>query len=186
MDGKKLNLGCGEDYREGFVNLDYNRNVKSDVCADINSFLPFDNNEFDYVFADNVLEHVNNLFEVMSELHRICKNKAIIEIYVPHYSSPNALKLPYHTYYFGLSSFNFINYLGGMGKSYSNLNFKVLEEKMFLFQRKYYQNKNIDFILKFLNKFSWFFNFSKFWQLFCERFWCFGFDEIYYKLEVIK
>jgi len=28
---KKLNLGCGNDYRKGWINVDFNKKVKADV-----------------------------------------------------------------------------------------------------------------------------------------------------------
>jgi SAM-dependent methyltransferase len=179
----KLNLGCGLDYKEGWTNLDSNRNVKADIYLDINNGLnKIKSESFDYILADNILEHVDDFYSVMKELIRILKPNGKIEIYVPHYSSPNALKLPYHNVYFGIGSFDFGHYLGGMGRDYS-MGSNILEEKLCLFQRKYHQSKAITFIAEIINKFNFIFNFSKVWKIFCERFWLFGFDEIKILLE---
>lgn len=180
----KINLGCGLDYKKGWINVDYNKDIKADVYCDINKRLPFHTDYADVVLMDNVLEHVDDIFKVMEEIHRICKNKGKVIIYVPHYSSPNALKLPYHTFYFGISSMDFIKYGAGMNKTYKKLNFIVEEERLSLFQRNYYQ-KGMGFISN-LNFFNFIFNFGKLWKLLMERLWIFGFDEIKYTLEAKK
>jgi len=32
----KLNIGCGKDYREGWINLDYDKDLKKDVSFNLN------------------------------------------------------------------------------------------------------------------------------------------------------
>lgn len=58
---KKLNLGCGFDYRPGWVNLDSNDSIKADIHHDLEKKLPFEDNPFDEVFAGQVIEHVYNV-----------------------------------------------------------------------------------------------------------------------------
>ena len=88
---RKLNLGCDTDYRKGWVNLDKTYNLKADVKHDLDVFpYPFDDNEFDYILAQDVLEHLSNPLEVMKELWRIAKPKAIIEINVPYWNNHTA------------------------------------------------------------------------------------------------
>ena len=56
---KRLNAGCGNNYKEGYVNLDILDNVKKDVKHDLNEFpYPFNDDEFDYILLDNTLEHL--------------------------------------------------------------------------------------------------------------------------------
>ncbi|NQY68139.1 MAG: methyltransferase domain-containing protein [Flavobacteriales bacterium] len=84
---KKLNLGCGEDYREGFVNIDFHDHINIDVQHNLNSFpYPFEDNEYDYIIASHILEHLELPFEVVKELHRILKPGGILHIKVPHFS----------------------------------------------------------------------------------------------------
>ena len=46
----KLNLGCGRDIREGYVNLDKAGLDGVDVVHDLNVFpYPFEDNEFDEI-----------------------------------------------------------------------------------------------------------------------------------------
>lgn len=181
---KKLNLGCGRDYRPGWINLDFNRSVKADVYADLNKKLPFKDNEIDYILLDNVLEHVTRekYFKFIEELHRICKNGAIIDIFVPHYSGMYALKHPTHYIYFGVGSFDtFKPQQGFNGERYSSARFNVLKEKLLFFHHNLAN-------MKFLSRLpiNWLFNFSSLWRQLMEKFHIFGFDEIYFRLKVVK
>lgn len=105
---KKLNLGCDYDYREGWVNLDFHRNLKCDVVHDLNKFpWPFKKNEFDFILANHVLEHLNDLPMVMKEIHRISKPGAIIRISVPYFNSYGAFCDPTHKRFFTWDTFSF-------------------------------------------------------------------------------
>ncbi|RME81353.1 MAG: class I SAM-dependent methyltransferase [Planctomycetota bacterium] len=84
---KKLNLGSGSFPKKGFVNLDINPNLPVDIVHDLNEFpYPFGDNEWDYIECDHVLEHLEDPFRVMKELHRILKPEGILIIRVPHFS----------------------------------------------------------------------------------------------------
>ena len=57
----KLNLGCGFDYRPGWINADRFKECKPDVVVDINEPpWPFNDNEFDHILLKHVLEHVGH------------------------------------------------------------------------------------------------------------------------------
>lgn len=82
MDRKKLNVGCGKDYRDGWINLDYDG--KCDVKHDLNKFpYPFEDNYFDYILCSHTLEHVLEPLKVAKELHRILKRKGEIVFLLP-------------------------------------------------------------------------------------------------------
>jgi len=82
---KKLNLGCGEEYRTGWVNVDCRNNVKVDVKWDLEKFpYPFKDNQFDEVLMGHVLEHLIDPIRVLREIIRISKNKAKVIVEVPH------------------------------------------------------------------------------------------------------
>lgn len=84
---KKLNLGCGEHKKEGYVNIDWQALTKPDVVHDLNAFpYPFPDNTFDLVEAFHVLEHLDKPFTIMKELHRILKPGGTLHIKVPHFS----------------------------------------------------------------------------------------------------
>lgn len=84
---KKLNVGCGEDYKEGYVNLDWSPLVKAEVVHDLNSLpYPLDDGSFDEIEAFHILEHLDKPFAVMKELHRILRPGGVLTIRVPHFS----------------------------------------------------------------------------------------------------
>lgn len=84
---KKLNLGCGEDKKQGYVNLDWSPRYSPDIVHDLNALpYPFEANTFDLVEASHVIEHLDRPFAVMNELHRILKPGGRARIKVPHFS----------------------------------------------------------------------------------------------------
>lgn len=84
---KKLNLGAGEDRKEGYINVDWSPLTKPDVVHDLNTFpYPFENEAFEKIEAFHVLEHLDKPFNVMKELHRILKPGGVLHVKVPHFS----------------------------------------------------------------------------------------------------
>jgi len=60
----KLNLGCGNDYKKGWINLDV-IDVKKDVNQDINKIpWPFKKDTFNEILMKMILEHVEKPIEV--------------------------------------------------------------------------------------------------------------------------
>jgi len=180
----KLNLGCGLTYKKGFVNLDINKNIKADIYHDMNNKLPFNDHTFDYILADNCLNYSRDIITTLRDLYRITKPNGTIDVYAIHYTSPYALKHLFHNCQFGVGSLDIMSHETGLDRMYDDLNFKVEKEKLFVFLKCY--DGKLGKICKFINHFNFLFNFTQLWRIFCERFWIFGFDEIYYKLRVIK
>lgn len=103
----KLNLGAGEDIKKGYINLDRERIPGIDVVHDIDKFpWPFKDSYFDEVYASHILEHAEDLFKVMKELHRISKPGATVKILVPYWHSAGAFS-PNHRYFFNTDSMRF-------------------------------------------------------------------------------
>lgn len=103
---KKLNIGCGNDYRVGWVNLDL-IDVKKDVKHDLNKIpYPFKKDLFNEVLMKMILEHVKDLISVLKEIIRISKNGAKLEIIVPHATSYANFTDIQHKTNFTESSFN--------------------------------------------------------------------------------
>ena len=83
----KLNIGCGRFPKSGFVNVDWKEGPGVDVVHDLSEFTyPFSNEQFEWIEADHVLEHLSDAFGVMGELHRILKPNGLLIIRVPHFS----------------------------------------------------------------------------------------------------
>lgn len=84
---KKLNLGSGENRKEGYINIDWNSLANPDVLHNLNvSPHPFTDNTFDLIEASHVLEHLDKPFAVMKELHRLLKPGGKLIVKVPHFS----------------------------------------------------------------------------------------------------
>lgn len=153
----KINLGCGENYRKEWINVDFNKEVKTDIYADLTKELPFKDNYADLILLDNVLEHIpqNEFFFFIEELYRICKNGAIIQIYVPHFSGMYALKHPTHYKYFGVGTFDVMKPEKSFnGERYTKARFRLCKEKLLFFHHNL-----VNF--RFLSKvpINWLFNF---------------------------
>lgn len=87
----KLNLGCGNDYKEGYLNCDYISGEKVDKIVDLEKFpYPFEDNSISEIIMQDIFEHLSKPLRVLEEIHRICKNNARIKIRVPHFSSNSA------------------------------------------------------------------------------------------------
>lgn len=105
---KKLNIGCGEDIKEGYVNLDFVKQKGVDVVHNLSIFpWPFKDNTFDEVFCSHVLEHFNDLEKLMLEIKRISKSGAIINVHVPHFSCGLTYRDPTHKTFFSYFTFDY-------------------------------------------------------------------------------
>ncbi len=81
----KINLGCGSDYRQGWVNIDALEEYKPDIIHDLHSALPLADKSAEYVLAQDILEHFTkeDLSRLLSDLSRVTRNEGLIEIRVP-------------------------------------------------------------------------------------------------------
>lgn len=98
---KRLNLGCGFDKREGWINADNFRECTPDLLFDIESTpWPIQESEFDHILMKHVLEHVGATFDnfanIMRELYRVIVPSGIIEIHVPHFKHDTWWSDPTH------------------------------------------------------------------------------------------
>jgi predicted SAM-dependent methyltransferase len=107
---RQLNLGCGFDKREGYLNVDHFPQCEPDQLLNIES-TPWDlpSNQFDRVLLKHVLEHVGATFDVfrdvMRELYRVTAPGGIIEIQVPHYKHDTWWSDPTH-----VRAFNYVTF----------------------------------------------------------------------------
>lgn len=105
---KILDFGCGKRKRPGAIGIDRNSRSDADVLHDLNHFpYPFSDNHFDEIYCDNILEHLDDVIQVMIELHRITKPNGIVEVTVPFYPHRNANTDPTHKHWFGVHSFDY-------------------------------------------------------------------------------
>jgi SAM-dependent methyltransferase len=99
----KLNLGCGKDIREDWINLDVVNLPGVDIVHDINQTpLPFDDN----ILCSSVLEHVDYI-PLLRDLCRILKPGGKLMVIVPHFTSKYAFADPTHVRFFATETLKF-------------------------------------------------------------------------------
>lgn len=104
---RKLNLGCGRDICQGWINLDRASLPGVDVVHDVEQLpLPFKDKYFDHIQAKDVLEHVDCI-RVLRDLHRILKDGGTLDIRVPHFTSADNYIDPTHRQRFSIRTFEF-------------------------------------------------------------------------------
>lgn len=120
-----LNLGCGDDYLEGAVNVDQFAS-KADVRHDLNvTPYPFADNEFDEIRCMNIIEHLENVVTVMQELHRIGHHGCRVTIRVPHFRSACLYEDITHRHGFAWRSFDVFAIAGSVYGEYTSKKFKI-------------------------------------------------------------
>jgi predicted SAM-dependent methyltransferase len=125
---KLLDLGCGNRKKSGAIGIDINPKTSADVIHDLNKCpYPFKDSEYDQVYADNVIEHLNDVIAVVEEIHRISKPGAQVVIYVPYFRSRWAFIDPTHKHFFTVESFSYYDpeHANNRLFPYSNAKFKV-------------------------------------------------------------
>ncbi|MEM4336796.1 MAG: methyltransferase domain-containing protein [Candidatus Woesearchaeota archaeon] len=126
----KLNLGSGRDIIPGYVNLDCAKLPGIDVVWGLEKFpYPFKDDTFEEVICNHVLEHLSDLCRVMEELHRICKNKALIKIRVPYFANPEHDNDPTHKRKFTYNTFEYFTDNSGFSY-YSKARFNILKRRI--------------------------------------------------------
>ena len=97
-----LNLGCGRKRIENAINVDRTGETEPDVVHDLNETpWPFPDSSFQSVNVYDVIEHFENVVQIMEEIHRVSRSGARVHITVPHFSCANAFTDPTHRHYFG-------------------------------------------------------------------------------------
>lgn len=106
---KRLNLGCGNDIRQGYVNADFIKTHPSVMIVDFSKFpYPFKDNEFDEIHCYGVMEHIGDNKEefkkAIKEMIRITKNGGKWFLTVPHDTNPCSYG-EFHSHFFHWRSF---------------------------------------------------------------------------------
>src|SRR5580658_1146488 len=107
---RKLNLGSGKDWREGYLNADFDAYWEPDVVLDFSQPLPIgkplesqrfgtialENNSFDEIISNDVLEHIPSLMTAMTSCLNLLKVGGLFRISVPYDLSWGAWQDPTH------------------------------------------------------------------------------------------
>lgn len=99
--GAVLDIGCGSAKRAGAVGLDISADTDADIVHDLDAFpYPIDDESFEQIIMQDVLEHVREPIRLFEELHRIGRPGARVQLRTPHFSSVLAYSDPTHLHYF--------------------------------------------------------------------------------------
>ncbi len=92
----KLNLGCGKDVRDGWINCDNAEKLPPGVIRmDAGKPFPFPSNHFVEIYASHVLEHIHNYEDTIIECHRVLKPGGLLTVRVPFGFNPAAFHVRY-------------------------------------------------------------------------------------------
>jgi predicted SAM-dependent methyltransferase len=182
----KLNLGCGKDLKEGYVNIDI-VDYGGNVIHNLNSYpYPFEDNTFEEIYASHVLEHLNNFHEAVTELYRISKPDATIRVYAPFFLNTKFFGEPDHKIPFSIRTFDNYEFIGDRKLKFY--------EKWKLNHRTNYEGKaqfeilEKKFIVSHFAVIKWIELFVNIEPVIYERFFAgiFSPEEVFFKLRVVK
>ena len=108
----KLSIGCGEMLLgDDWIHLDHTPHLDPDVLHDLNGPepMPFPDNHFNYVYADNVIEHLrpggDGFYFAIADVWRVLKPGGLFEIDSPTIPYPNAFGT-FHQTFFSVDQLN--------------------------------------------------------------------------------
>jgi predicted SAM-dependent methyltransferase len=96
----KLNVGCGEDNRLGYINID-KRDLGFNTLWDVRDGLPFTDGSVVEIFSSHFLEHLDDdeSEAFFREAFRVLKSKGELIVRVPHATSTGACIMGHKTFW---------------------------------------------------------------------------------------
>lgn len=140
----RLNVGCGTDIRDGWVNLDVAPLPGVDVVHDLNDLpLPFENDRFGEIACRDVLEHVDYP-PLLRELHRVLRPGGRLLVQAPHFTSRAVYLDPTHRTAFAIDTLRFFvdEEHFGVRSYYFDFHFSSVESARIVFHRYRWQPWN--------------------------------------------
>ncbi|MEQ8816521.1 MAG: methyltransferase domain-containing protein [Thalassobaculum sp.] len=112
--GLRLNVGCGFNKLDGYVNVDSFEGCNPDVVWDLERTpWPFPDDSVDEIVAIHVLEHIGQqtqtFFAIIKEIYRIVRHGGEFAVAVPHPLHRSFIIDPTHVRGFGLESFEMLS-----------------------------------------------------------------------------
>lgn len=113
----KLNLGCSDRLKPGYVNVDSFRPANADDSfqqVDLEHYntdlirydkWPWQSSSVEEIVADDIIEHLHNKIRTMNEIHRVLMPGGLAHIFVPTTDGRGAWQDPTHVSYWNRNSF---------------------------------------------------------------------------------
>lgn len=105
--GLRIDLGCGNNKKEGYIGLDKKTGPGVDVVWDLEHGLPYANDSVAEIRAFHILEHLSNPVQIMTEIWRVLKHNGVLYFEVPSTTGKGAFSNPTHKSYWNDLSFAF-------------------------------------------------------------------------------
>ncbi|HEY4246546.1 MAG TPA: methyltransferase domain-containing protein [Lacunisphaera sp.] len=82
---RKLHLGCGTNFLEGWFNTDQSRHDPELAYLDVTETFPLPDQSFDYILAEHIIEHISRLDaeRMIAECFRILRPNGVLRIGTP-------------------------------------------------------------------------------------------------------
>jgi SAM-dependent methyltransferase len=135
-----INLGCSDDIKPGYVNVDMRSFSAEDqeraVClwADLRVIWPCADSAVDFILAKDIIEHLPDKIHTMNEAWRVLKPGGVMQIEVPTTEGRGAWQDFTHVSFWNRNSFFYVTdgdpHRERFGVDYGiKARFKVLKEE---------------------------------------------------------
>lgn len=109
---RAINIGCGRDYRKGWLNTDFSAEANPDRVHDIRyEKLPVKDGSVDLVYASGVLEQIltnEDLLFAVNEVWRVLRQGGEFQIVVPNAEHSIAFQDPFDVRKFVPKTFDYL------------------------------------------------------------------------------
>lgn len=105
----KLNLGCSDRFKPGYMNVDLvdcrtNTSVEFRQ-VDLSQPWPWPDSSVEEIVVDDIIEHLPDKILTMNEIHRVLIPGGLVHIFVPTTDGRGAWQDPTHVSYWNRNSF---------------------------------------------------------------------------------
>jgi acetyltransferase-like isoleucine patch superfamily enzyme/SAM-dependent methyltransferase len=105
----RVDLGCGARKAPGFIGVDVFPAPGVDIVADLSTAFPFADNSVDELRAYDFIEHLPDRLRTMNEIWRVCKDGALVDLFVPSTDGRGAFQDPTHVSFWNVNSFKYFS-----------------------------------------------------------------------------
>ncbi|MFC1984225.1 methyltransferase domain-containing protein [Chloroflexota bacterium] len=146
MEKVKVDIGCGNNKKKGFIGIDVMLSSDADIVSDIGKYgIPLKSNSVDEIFSFHFLEHIENTLFIIEEMYRVLKPNGIVELVVPHFSNVDSYHWMHKTYW-NIRGFNVFEKSGHHHYCF-DVNFKILVRNIEFSQKRAYKSTVLEKII---------------------------------------